>query len=364
MNIDVIDIVARKMNAPNVERAQNGITKMRWRIAKYIFKRALSYLIILFVSITIFFWILRLIPGDPIQRQLEMLVQRYQVQRGVPTGVIERYRETLALDKDLLTQYLHWLTGCVLKFSFGPSVLDFPSPAENLIMRALPWSIGLLSIAALLSWAIGIIVGTLAGWKSHSKIDTIIVNYALFISRIPFYLLAIVLLLVFGYMLALFPTRGAYSLSLTPSLTLEFIFDVIHHAFLPALSIIIVDSCGWILSSRALAITICGEDYLLLAEAKGLRKSRILLRYILRNSLLPQVTGLAMSLGGTVSGFFLVEWIFGYPGIGQLFVTAVQILDYNLIQGITLISIITVLGANFIVDLIYPLIDPRIKYEE
>lgn len=333
---------------------------MKKTVAKYVLKRTLNYLIILFVSLTLFFFVLRLIPGDPIQRKLELLVQRYQVHRDVSLTMVERYRETLALDKDLLTQYIHWLKESVLKFSFGPSVLNFPSPAETLIMRALPWSIGLLSVAALLSWAIGIVTGTLAGWRSGGKVDAVILNYALFVSQIPFYLLAIVLLLVFGYALALFPIRGAYSLTLTPGLTLEFIGNVIYHALLPALSIILVDSCGWIISSRSLTVSIIGEDYLLLAEAKGLRKVRILLRYILRNTLLPQVTGLAMALGGTVSGFFLIEWIFGYPGVGQLFVTAVQILDYNLIQGITLVSITAVLVANLIIDLIYPLIDPRI----
>jgi len=180
-------------------------------------------------------------------------------------------------------------------------------------------------------------------------------------SQIPYYLVALLLVMVLAYLLGVFPTRWAFSPTITPTLSLEFIVDVLYHATLPALSLILVSAFGLLISTRALTITILGEDYILFAQAKGLKKIKILNRYVLRNVLLPQVTGLAMALGFIVNGFYLIEWIFSYPGIGTLLVQAIPALDYNTIQGIILISIFTVLTANLIIDIIYPLIDPRIR---
>jgi len=331
-------------------------------LLRYILKRVLVYLITIWAAFTVVFFFLRLIPGDPFSRYLQTLYDRYTYVYIQDYELsLERYKQAYGLDKDLFTQYINYLKEVFLKFNLGPSFINFPRPAQELILPRLGWSIGLLGVSTIIAWVIGIVVGVFVGWKRGSKIDRATFTFALCISRVPFYLTALLLALVFAYMLQIFPRRYAYSPGITPSLSLEFILDVIHHATLPALSVILVASFGWIISSRALTITILGEDYLLFAKAKGLKKTRILKRYLLRNLLLPQVTGVAMSLGSIVNGFYLIEWIFNYPGIGGLLAQAMGMLDYNVAQGIILISIFAVLTANLIVDIIYPLIDPRIK---
>jgi peptide/nickel transport system permease protein len=154
---------------------------------------------------------------------------------------------------------------------------------------------------------------------------------------------------------------GAYSPLIEKGFNLRYIIDLLYHAFLPAMSLILVYTFGTMISQRALVINILGEDYIKLAEAKGLKSNRLISRYILRNTLLPQTTGLALSLGFIVNGFFLIEWIFNYPGIGRLFMTAIRQMDYNVLMGITVNTMFWVLTANFIIELLYPLIDPRIR---
>jgi len=329
---------------------------------RYIVKRVLTYGVTIWAAFTVFFLFLHLMPGNPVQRFVWSVRDRFAYRDPISRKIVEDYIRAFDLDKDLFTQYISFLRRTFLQFDFGPSFLNFPTPAQELIMRHLPWSIGLLGVSALLAWVIGLIAGTLVGWKRGSKLDYAIFAIAICMSQIPYYLAALILVLVFAYMLGFFPTRWAYSPTVTPGLNLAYILDVIHHAFLPAMSLVVVSMFSWLISTRAMTITILGEDYLLFAKAKGLKKVRILNRYVLRNVLLPQVTGLAISLGFTVNGFYLIEWIFSYPGIGSLLVQALPTLDYNTIQGIVLISIFAVLTANLIIDLIYPLIDPRIKY--
>ena len=313
------------------------------------------------VAFSIVFFFLRLIPGDPVSRFTRQIEDRYAYRIENTQEIIDEYKRKFGLEGDLLTQYISYLRRVFLEFDFGPSFLNFPNSAQSLIMRRLPWSIGFLSIATVLSWVIGLIAGTLVGWKRDTKIDSALLTLALCMNQIPYYLVALVSVLGLSYMLGIFPMRGAFSATLTPTLSLEFVADVIYHATLPALSLILVSSFGWLISTRALTITILGEDYLLFAQAKGLKKLRMMNRYVLRNVLLPQVTQLGMSLGFVVNGFYLIEWVFTYPGIGTLLVQAIPTLDYNTVQGIILISIFTVLTANLIIDAIYPLIDPRIK---
>jgi len=283
----------------------------------------------------------------------------------IPGGeeIVKAYKQMFGLEGDLFTQYIRYLSQ-VLRGSLGVSIAFFPTPVEALIARALPWTIGLLTTAVIISWALGNIFGALVGWSRNSKINIAIASVCLVLSRIPYYVLALILVLVFAYYIPLFPVSGAMRMGATPRLTLDFILDVMKHAFLPALSIILSSLGGWLIGMRSLIINLQGEDFLMFAEAKGLKKNAILMKYAFRNALLPQVTGLALSLGYTVSGSLLVEAIFGYPGVGSLYVTAIGLNDYNLIQGMTLIIIFSVLTANLLIDLLYPLIDPRIRYEK
>jgi len=336
----------------------------RKRIIIYIAKKVVSYAIVLFISFTVVFFSLRLIPGDPVMRFVDLMTRRYSYEMApeIYKNVIEEYKKMFGLDKDIFTQYLCFLRE-LAKLNLGPSFLNFPAPAQVLILRALPWSIGLLGIATVIAWIIGVVAGTLLAWFRGSKLDHFLFTVAICMSQVPYYLMALFLVMLFAYIIPLFPPRGAYSPTLVPELSISFIWSVLRHGTLPALSLILISAFGWMVSTRSVAITIVGEDYLRFATAKGLKKRRIHNRYVFRNALLPQVTGLAMSLGFIMNGFYLVEWIFSYPGVGTLLSLALGLLDYNTIQGVILLSMFAVLTANLLIDLLYPLIDPRCLYE-
>ncbi|MBS7653657.1 ABC transporter permease [Candidatus Bathyarchaeota archaeon] len=328
----------------------------------YVIRRIIIYIISVYVALTVNFFLFRMIPVDPLSMHFQMIQQRYGYTVPGTDQIIEHYKKIFGYDKDLFTQYINYMKELILHGNMGISFLAFPKESQVLIMQALPWSIGLLGVATIISWSLGIILGTLVGWWREKKISSSIYSVALCLCNVPYYYLAIILVLFFGYMWAILPPSRAYSPHLTPSLTLEFIWDLIVHATLPSLSIILISSLGWLISTRALVITILGDDFLTFAHAKGLKKIRILNRYVLRNILLPQTTGLGMSLGFVFSGSFLVEWIFKYPGVGELFSRAIGSLDYNTAVGIVSISTVTVLTANLIIDLLYPFIDPRVRY--
>ena len=336
----------------------------------YVTKRVIAYVLTIFLASTVCFFLFRLIPGNPIGAYISMLMAQQSYLPGAEEArkVILEYKRVFGLEGDLFTQYVNFLKEIVLNQNLGPSFINFPKPAQVLIAQYLPWTIGLLGFSAVIAWVLGNILGALVGWKKDSNWGKPIFYLALGLSQIPFYFVAIVLILVFAYVLAGtavgLPARGAYHPSFAgPQLSSEFIASLMLHALLPSLSFVITSVAGWIISMRSMIITILGEDYLLFAEAKGLKRSRIFMRYAFRNALLPQATGFAMSLGFIFSGSFVIENMFSYPGIGYLFGVAIGQLDYNTVQGILLISIFAVTTANLLMDLLYPLIDPRIRYQ-
>lgn len=232
----------------------------------------------------------------------------------------------------------------------------------EILARAIPWSVGLLSITTIFSWIMGTLLGTYAGWRGESSLFSKAFGpVALLMYIVPYYIFAILLLFVFSYNLKIFPSSGGYTPGLNPGFTTEFIKDLLWHSALPALSIILSSLGWWFLSMRSMIITVKGEDFILMAYAKGLREKSIIRRYAFKNAILPQVTGLALSLSRIVSGALLTEVIFAYPGIGWVIYNAITSLDYPVIQGGVLLIILAVTIANFIVDIIYPLIDPRIR---
>ena len=249
----------------------------------------------------------------------------------------------------------------LLEWNFGPSLVAFPTPAQELIWRALPWSIALLGVSIVLAWAIGMLLGTLIGWHRGRAADSVLTPVGLVASQIPPYLLALILAMSLVYGVGLFPSGGAYSPGIGKALNLRFATSVVYHAIMPALSLVVVYLFSWMLSQRALVINLIGEDFMRFAEAKGLPPARLIRRYVMRNTLLPQATGLALSLGFVVNGFFLIEWVYRYPGVGRLFVSAIRERDYNVMLGITILAMGLVLLANLIIELLYPLIDPRIR---
>lgn len=327
----------------------------------FLIKRISLYALIFLMSLTVFFFVVNLAPGDPLTRYVQEMGSRYGYTIPTTEKLIQEFKEQFGLDKPLGPRYLAYMQQLILEQNFGPSMVAFPKPAQELILDALPWSIGLLGISVIIAWVLGILLGTVVGWRRDTIFDSSITSLGLVASQIPPYLLALLLSMGLVYGLGVFPAGGAYSAMVKRAFSWKFIGSVLYHAILPSLSLVLVYLFSWMLSQRALVINLLGEDYIRFAEAKGLKRARLINRYILRNTLLPQATGLALSLGFIVNGFFLIEWIYRYPGVGRLFISAIRELDYNVLLGITIGTMFFVLTANLIIELLYPVIDPRIR---
>jgi peptide/nickel transport system permease protein len=237
----------------------------------------------------------------------------------------------------------------------------FPTPVATLVGRALPWTAGLLTVSTIIAWGLGNLLGGLAGYYQKSRGLKLVGVFAIGLHPIPYYILALLLLIVFGFLWPVLPITGGSAMNLPQTLTFEFIASVLQHAVLPALSLILIGVGSWFLGMRSLVSNIVAEDYVVYAELAGVRSWRILSSYVMRNALLPQVTGLAMSLGGIFNGAVITEKVFGYPGVGSLLVDAVYAGDYGLVLGVTTISILGVSIGVLAIDLLYPLLDPRVK---
>jgi peptide/nickel transport system permease protein len=329
---------------------------------RYLSERFVIFVATIFISITIVFFVPRLVPGHP----LLAVFSRMAAMGGSLNApeLIEEYNQLFGLDKGLGAQYVSFLRE-LARGNLGYSISSFPSQVSDLLRPALPWTIGLLTLTTLLSWILGSLIGAVVGWRGgKSRFFQALVPAALVLYTIPYYILAIILVFLFAFQWPIFPLSGAHSVGLRPELSLDFALDVLRHATLPALSIILVSLGWWFLSMRSLITSLKGEDYILQAEAKGLSGRRILWGYAFRNALLPQATGLAISLGHIVGGALITEVIFAYPGLGWLIYNSITNIDFPVIQGGVLLIVFSVALANFAIDMVYPLIDPRIRYEQ
>jgi peptide/nickel transport system permease protein len=248
------------------------------------------------------------------------------------------------------------------RLDFNYSIANYPRTVRDMIAEAVPWTVGLLGTTTLLSFAIGTFLGALLAWPRAPRWLRYLMPPLWALHAIPFFLLGLILMYLLAFRLDWLPIFGGYSPGATPALSLRFVLDVLAHAALPALSIVLVATGGWALGMRGMMVTTMGEDYVVFAEAKGLRASTVFLCYCVRNAILPQTTALALALGQVLSGAVLVEVIFGYPGIGALLFQAIQENDQFLIQGIVFTVIVALGLATFILDVFYPLLDPRISY--
>jgi len=329
-------------------------------LKRYLLTRAASFVITVFAAATLTFIIPRMVPSDPISANLARLSE---MGMGFSGGeeLVKAYMERFGFNEDLFTQYTRYWWN-LLHGDLGISITGFPMTVQQVISYSIGYTIALLSFSVIVSWLLGNILGALVGWHRGGRLDATITPICLVLYQIPYYFLALALVFALAYVIPLFPIGGAFTYGSLPKLTLEFIADYLYHATLPALSIVMASMAGSVIGMRAMLVNVLGEDYLMLAEAKGLRKRTILMRYGFRNALLPSMTGLAMSLGFMTSGALLTEIVFRYPGLGNTLVLAVTTLDYNLIQGIFLLTTVGVLGANLLMDFLYPLIDPRITY--
>jgi peptide/nickel transport system permease protein len=275
--------------------------------------------------------------------------------------MVKAYDQEFGLDQPLPVQYVRYLWDAA-HLDFGYSLSQYPAKAINLITAALPWTIGLLVVATLLAFVLGTILGALMAWPSTPRALGYLIAPLLTLSSVPYYLLGLVLVYLFSIERRIFPLSGGYTTGTIPNFSPGFLLDVAHHALLPALSIVLAAVGFWALGMRGMMVTTEGEDYMIMAEAKGLPDRWIFYRYALRNAILPQFTSLAIALGAVVSGSVLVEVVFGLPGIGTLLYKAITGSDFFVIYGIVFIIIFAIALATLIIDLVYPLLDPRISY--
>ena len=323
-------------------------------------KRLAQFVLVVFIGISLTFFITHLTPIDPVEQMIASMTAFGDTSPEAVLRMREALQELYGIEGSLIDQYfIYW--GRILMLDFGPSLSAFPTPVATLIARALPWTIGLLFTCTMLAWILGNVLGGLAGYYRKSRTLKLLGVVAMGFHPIPYYIIAFVLLIVFGYLWPVLPISGGAAQNVPQAFTLEYIGSVLHHSILPALSIILVSIGGWFLGMRALVSNIVTEDYVIYAELGGVPRKRILPFYVMRNALVPQVTGLAMSLGAIFNGAIIVEQVFSYPGLGRLLIGAVYSADYSLVLGVTAISIIAVSASVFLIDILYPIFDPRVQ---
>jgi peptide/nickel transport system permease protein len=328
----------------------------------YVVRRVVMFLLTVWLGATLIFAIPRLAPGDPVAAMIgRMSAQGSRVEDSA--ALIAAWRAKFGLDAPWYVQYLRYLRN-MATFNLGYSLAYFPTRVEDMVARSMPWTIGLLSLATIMSFILGNTIGALLAWRRTPRTLKNLLPLSLMFTSIPAFMLGILLVYVFAFGLKWFPFAGAYGRGIQPGPTLEFIKSVIHHGTLPALAIVVTTMGFWALGMRGMMITTDGEDYMILAQAKGLKPSRIFWLYGVRNAILPQVTALALTLGAIAGGAVIVEYIFTYPGVGYLLYQGIVNTDYALIQGIVFYLILGVALAVLILDLILPLIDPRITYQK
>ncbi len=330
------------------------------RYGLYVLKRLAQFVLVVFIGISLTFLITHLTPIDPVEQMVSSMTAFGSTSPEAVNMMREALRELYGIQGNLLDQYfVFWAR--VIRLDFGPSLSAFPTPVSQLIWNALPWTLGLLFTCTVLAWVIGNLMGGLAGYYTKSRTLKLFGVVAMGFHPIPYYIIAFVLLIIFGYLWPVLPISGSSGQNIVRGFTAEYIFSVLQHSILPAVSIILVGIGGWFMGMRALVSNIVTEDYVTYAELGGVPRSRILPFYVMRNALVPQITGLAMSLGAIFNGAIIVEQVFSYPGLGRLLIGAVYSADYSLVLGVTAISILAVSAAVFLLDILYPVLDPRVQ---
>ncbi len=328
--------------------------------ARYALRRLGQFVLVVFIGINISFVITHATPIDPVEQTISAATAFGSTSPEAIGLMRQSLRELYGLQGSVREQYLaFWKRVAVL--DFGPSLSAFPTPVSDLIWRALPWTAGLLLVSTTITWVAGNLLGGLAGYLRESRTLRLTGVLVMGFHPIPYYIVAFVLLIVFGYLWPVLPITGGARMNMARGFNASFVLSVLQHSVLPVLSLVMVGLGGWFMGMRALVSNIVNEDYVVYAELGGVARGRILRSYVMRNALVPQVTGLALSLGGIFNGAIITEQVFGYPGIGSLLIDAVHAGDYSLVLGLTSVSIVAVSAAVLLIDLLYPILDPRVK---
>lgn len=325
-------------------------------------KRLLFLVMIVWAAATITFFIPRLSDRNPIRERFAELARTGGFSAQGMEEIIASYNTRFGLDKPLWQQYTDYM-GAILRLDFGVSLNRFPKTTIELVMESLPWTIGLLLATTVLAFIIGNLMGAIAAWpRAPNWLRSLATPFILLLG-VPPVLMGVLLLFFVGFRLKLLPLGGAYSIGTVPTMSLGFILDAARHQILPALALILGSVGGWVLSMRGMGVTIQGEDYVTFAEHKGLGPGTIFRDYYLRNALLPQVTGLALALGAVVTSAIVTERLFGLPGLGQVLDQAIRSNDFIVIYGVTLFITIAVASLMLVIEMLYPLLDPRVKLD-
>ena len=331
-------------------------------LKRYLIPRLFQYFLVIWLGITVVFLIPRLTPNDPIMRVIgELRARGATLDPATTQQLINDLTQMYGLQGSWLDQYwAFW--GRLFRGDFGVSYFQFPTHVNKLIVTALPWTLGLLLTTTFISWVVGNIIGGLAGYYARKGWSRTLDAVAMLVRPLPYYIFAFGLLLLFAYVVRWFPVTGGSSLGAVPTFTWAFIKDMLWHSFLPALSLTVLGGAVMFQTMKLMVQNINAENFVQYAKMGGVTEDRIVSRYVIRNALLPQITGLALSLGQIFSGALITEIVYQYPGLGMLLYRAIVNGDYNLIMGITLLSIVGITTAILVVDLTYPLFDPRVRY--
>jgi len=326
---------------------------------KFLLRRFVFLLVTYIVATTIVFILPRIIPGNPLAQMLSNLSRVAQANPEAIRAAEKTLMEEFGVDKPILVQYGQFILKA-LKGDLGTSISYYPRKVIDLIVPVIPWTLVLLLPATLVAWILGNTLGAMAAYRRNTWIDKGVLTAALIVSQIPYYWLGMIFIFLFGVKLGWLPVQGAYSQGTIPSFSWEFFVDALKHYIMPFASIVLSAMGGWAIGMRVMVINELGSDYALFSEYLGMKDKRIF-KYAFRNSLLPQITGLALNLGTVLGGSLITEIVFNYPGTGYLLFKALTTLDYPMIQGIFVILIASVYLANFLVDFLYAWIDPRIR---
>ncbi|HZK34638.1 MAG TPA: ABC transporter permease [Bacillota bacterium] len=329
------------------------------RLTRFLISRIFVWIFTIFIGITVVFFVQRAMPSDPIENMINKLVSRGV---SLPPETINAMRAALqkqyGLTGSIFDQYIVTIKQ-LFTMDFGVSIANYPTPVSTMLAQALPYTLILLLSTTILSWIIGNAIGLLAGFKKDKWYSKTMETISMCIYPTPYFMLALVIMILFAYVKKWFPLIPNFG---RPELSLAWIKRAINNAFMPALSLMLVGTGWWIISMKSISSNVAEEEYVHYGRLKGLSEASIGYRYVFRNSILTQVTALALHIGAAFSGSLMCEIIFSYPGVGQLVMTAINNSDYNLLTGMIFVSIFAVATSTLIVDLIYPFIDPRIRY--
>lgn len=328
------------------------------KLGRYIATKTVWYAVALVAAVGLNFLLPRLVPGNPVDVIVSNLTRGGSVTSEQQKQIYDGFVAEFGLDQPLWQQFLTYV-GKVLSGDLGTSFAYYPASVNGLLADALPWSIAVQLPAILIGWVLGNLVGAIAAFRGGNW-DRSVFTTSLFVSSMPYYCLSILLLYGLAVVAGVFPVGGAYSLGMTPELSGEFLWDALSYYWLPFLSLVIVFIGGQAVGMRSMAIYELGGDYVNYARAMGIGDNKIT-QYIFRNAMLPQITGLALSIGTLVGGALITELVFSYPGVGTLLFNAIAANDYPVIQAVTLIITVAVLLANFCVEIVYGIVDPRIR---